>query len=188
MDLKDEGNQMNLFGDSGLFSFAGDLFGARPEVDIDGYRNALKKMKYDNETIKLAAAMKETASKKIEPEDMVVRLEMRSETVPDIMMDGISVRSLQGRQSDGATEKLFAVVQRIVEKGECYSRSQLDITGDDLAEDKELNEAGLKQGKAIGKILSALLDEVIAGELENEHDALMKRAREIYTLVSSIYI
>ena len=34
----------------------------------------------------------------------------------------------------------------------------------------------------------ALLDEVIAGELENEHDALMKRAREIYTLVSSIYI
>ena len=42
--------------------------------------------------------------------------------------------------------------------------------------------------KAIGKILSALLDEVIAGELENEHDALMKRAREIYTLVSSIYI
>ena len=195
MDLKDEGNQMNLFGDSGLFSFAGDLFGARPEVDIDGYRNALKKMKYDNETIKLAAAMKETASKKIEPEDMVVRLEMRkladrsqSETVPDIMMDGISVRSLQGRLSDSATEKLFAVVQRIVEKGECYSRSQLDITGDDLAEDKELNEAGLKQGKAIGKILSALLDEVIAGELENEHDALMKRAREIYTLVSSIYI
>ena len=108
--------------------------------------------------------------------------------VPDIMMDGISVRSLQGRQSDSATEKLFAVVQRIVEKGECYSRSQLVITGDDLAEDKELNEAGLKQGKAIGKILSALLDEVIAGELENEHDALMKRAREIYTLVSSIYI
>ena len=195
MDLKDEGSQMNLFGDNGIFSFAGDLFGARPEVDIDGYKNALKKMKYDNDTIRLAAAMKETASKKIEPEDMVVRLEMRkladrfpSGIVPDIMMDGISVRSLQGRQSDSATEKLFAVVQKIVEKGECYSRSQLDITGDDLAEDKELNEAGLKQGKAIGKILSALLDEVIAGELENEHDALMKRAREIYTLVSSIYI
>ena len=147
-------------------------------------------MKYDNDTIRLAAALKETASRKIEPEDMVVRLEMRkladrfpAEDVPDILMDGISVRSLKGKLSDSATEKLFEAVQNAVAKGECYARSQLEIAGDDLAGDEGLAEAGLRQGKDIGKILSALLDEVIAGELQNEKDALLKRAREIYSMM-----
>ena len=187
LDVPEEGKQTSIFGD-GLFGF--DLFGTGTETDIDAFRSSLRKMKYDNDTIRLAAALKETASRKIEPEDMVVRLEMRkladrfpAEDVPDILMDGISVRSLKGKLSDSATEKLFEAVQTAVAKGECYARSQLEIAGDDLAGDKELAEAGLRQGKDIGKILSALLDEVIAGELQNEKDALLKRAREIYSMM-----
>ncbi len=187
LDVPEEGKQTSIFGD-GLFGF--DLFGTGTETDIDAFRSSLRKMKYDNDTIRLAAALKETASRKIEPEDMVVRLEMRkladrfpAEDVPDILMDGISVRSLKGKLSDSATEKLFEAVQNAVAKGECYARSQLEIAGDDLAGDDELAEAGLRQGKDIGKILSALLDEVIAGELQNEKDALLKRAREIYSMM-----
>lgn len=187
LDVPEEGKQTSIFGD-GLFGF--DIFGTSTETDIEGFRKALRKMKYDNDTIKLASALKETASRKIDPENMVVRLEMRklsdqfpADQVPDILMDGISVRSLKGKLSDSATEKLFGVIQEIVAKGECYARSQLNITGDDLAGDKELAAAGLKQGKDIGKILSALLDEVIAGELLNEKDALMKRARDVYGMM-----
>ena len=185
LDVPEDGKQTSIFGDGIFF----DLFGASPETDVDAFRKALKEMKYDNDTIKLASALKEISSKKILPEDMVVRLEMRkladqfpAEQVPDILMDGISVRSLKGRLSDSATEKLFETVRDIVEKGECYARSQLDITGNDLAEDEELKKAGLAQGKEIGKILSALLDEVIAGELDNTHEALLERARRIYSV------
>ncbi len=181
LDVPDDGEQM------GLFAFAGDLFGAVPETDIDAFRDALRKMKYDNDTIKTASAIKETAAKKILAEEMVVLLEMRKladrfpfEEVPDILMDGISVRSLKGRLSDSATEKLFGIVGEIVEQGKCYSRAQLDITGDDLTEDRELSDAGLRPGKDVGRILSALLDEVIAGELDNKKDPLLKRARSLY--------
>ena len=188
LDVPEEGKQTSIFGD-GLFGF--DLFGTRTDTDIDAFRASLRKMKYDNDTIRLAAALKETASRKIEPEDMVVRLEMRkladrfpAEQVPDILMDGISVRSLKGKLSDSATEKLFETVQNVVVKDECYARSQLEVTGDDLAGDERLAEAGLKQGRDIGKILSALLDEVIAGELDNEKNALIRRAGEIYDIMA----
>lgn len=183
LDVQDDGEQMGFFG------FAGSLFGAVPETDIDAFRGALRNMKYDNDTIKLAAAIKETAAKKIEAEELVVLLEMRKladrfpyENVPDILMDGISVRSLKGKLSDSATETLFGIVGNIIEEGKCYSRAQLDITGDDLTSDKELSEAGLKAGKDVGRILSALLDEVIAGELDNKKDPLLKRARSLYRM------
>lgn len=212
LDVPEEGEQM------GLFSFASDLFGAVPETDIDAFRDALRKMKYDNDTIKLAAAIKETAAKKILPEELVVLLEMRKladrfpyEDVPDIMMDGVSVRSLCGKLSDSATEELFGIIGGIVESGKCYSRAQLDITGDDLLSDdlmsgkaaaedessgtnaesdsaggivRDASKAGLKPGKEVGLILSALLDEVIAGEVPNEHAALTERARGMYKMLS----
>ena len=174
----------------GLFSFASDLFGAVPETDIDAFRSALRNMKYDNDTIKLASAIKETAAKKILPEELVVLLEMRKladsfpyEEVPDVLMDGISVRSLKGKLSDSATEKIFVIVQKIIEEGKCYSRAQLDITGSDLTDDAELSEAGLEPGKDVGRILSALLDEVIAGEIPNKKEALMDRARSVYRML-----
>ena len=34
---------------------------------------------------------------------------------------------------------------------------------------------GIEQGKRVGEILNSLLDEVISGALENEHNALMQR-------------
>ena len=40
-------------------------------------------------------------------------------------------------------------------------------------------ERGIEQGKRVGEILNSLLDEVISGALENEHNALMQRAVEL---------
>ena len=97
---------------------------------------------------------------------------------------GISIRSLKGKISDSTTEQLFTIIQEIVTSGKCYARSQLDITGDDLIADEELKSEGLKQGKDVGRILSALLDEVIAGELENDHESLLVRSRSIYSIMS----
>ena len=187
LDVPDEGKQMSIFG----IEIGSSFFGAETEADIKGFRDALKKMKYDNDTIKMAAALKEMGTKKITPDELIVRLEMRklaegfdAEDVPDILMDGISVRSLRGKISDSTTEELFGIIQEIVSSGKCYARSQLSITGDDLTSDEELKSKGLKQGKDVGRILSALLDEVIAGELENDHDSLLARSRSIYSMLA----
>lgn len=187
LDVPDGGSQLNIFG----IDIGSGLFGAETEADIPGFRDALKKMKYDNDTIKLATALKEMGTKKITPDELIVRLEMRkladgfdADEVPDILMDGISVRSLRGKLSDSQTEELFGIVQEIVTSGKCYARSQLEINGNDLTSDKELTEKGLTQGRDVGRILSALLDEVIAGELPNERAKLMERSRAIYEMMS----
>ena len=187
LDVPDEGKQISIFG----IDIGSGLFGAEAETDIRGFRDALKKMKYDNDTIKMATALKEMGTKKITPDELIVRLEMRkladgfdADEVPDILMDGISVRSLRGKLSDSATEELFGIIQEIVSSGKCYARSQLEISGSDLTSDEELAKKGLTQGKDVGRILSALLDEVIAGELPNERAKLMERSRAIYDMMA----
>lgn len=44
---------------------------------------------------------------------------------------------------------------------------------------KSIMNLGIEQGKRVGEILNSLLDEVISGALENEHNALMQRAVEL---------
>ena len=48
----------------------------------------------------------------------------------------------------------------------------------DVSADHIMN-LGIEQGKRVGEILNSLLDEVISGALENEHNALMQRAVEL---------
>jgi len=143
----------------------------------DGLRTALAAMKYPAETVKRAALIKEVSAQELVPEERVIRLEMRKlagaypdEEVPDVLADGVSVRALKGKMNDAATEKTFTVIGGILERGDCFSRRGLAVGGDDLA------ESGIPEGELVGKILDALLDEVIAGETENEKAALLKRA------------
>ena len=68
------------------------------------------------------------------------------------------------------TEKMKAIAADVKAKGECCSLSGLSVNGNDLL------GAGLK-GKEIGDMLDRLLDRVMDGSAENEHDALMELVR-----------
>ena len=54
---------------------------------------------------------------------------------------------------------------------ECYQICDLDISGNDLI------EIGFS-GVAIGDCLRTLLDDVICGKIENEHNSLISAAKE----------
>ncbi|MDD7718254.1 MAG: hypothetical protein PUJ11_01950 [Eubacteriaceae bacterium] len=58
-------------------------------------------------------------------------------------------------------------IDEIVEKGECCTVEQLDISGRDLI------EMGIKDGRRIGETLERMLDMVIEGKLENERGKLI---------------
>ncbi len=60
----------------------------------------------------------------------------------------------------------------IIEKGECFSLSDLAINGQDLI------GLGMKRGKEIGEILAFLLEKVIRKEVSNEKEALIRLAVE----------
>ncbi len=71
-------------------------------------------------------------------------------------------------------DRLEALIQEIREENACLSLSTMAVKGNDLI------AIGIPAGKALGKILDTLLEEVIDGTLPNEKDALLKRAGEIW--------
>jgi tRNA nucleotidyltransferase (CCA-adding enzyme) len=87
----------------------------------------------------------------------------------------------KGRDFDDdlrALADLRAHVTRVLDAGAALSPRDLAIDGNDL-----IKELGLAPGPIIGKILEALLEAVINGEVANEREPLLARARE-YVLAS----
>ena len=75
-----------------------------------------------------------------------------------------------GRGAAAAIRRIDAALaerERILREGECYSLAGLAVSGDDLL------RAGLRSGPGVGRCLHRLLDQVIAGALPNQKEALM---------------
>ncbi len=67
----------------------------------------------------------------------------------------------------------LAVLNEIEKENACFRITDLEISGKDLA------AAGIPPSPQMGRILEALLDEVMGDTLENKKEALLKRAEEI---------
>lgn len=67
-------------------------------------------------------------------------------------------------------EKLF---EEIVKDNECFSLKNLAVNGRDLI------DSGITDGRKIGRILNALLDEVIDGGVENNREVLLSIAKKM---------
>lgn len=65
-------------------------------------------------------------------------------------------------------------LQEVLAGGDCFSLKNLAINGNDLISE------GVPAGKEMGRVLAALLDEVIDGRLENKKALLLLRAKELY--------
>ena len=70
-------------------------------------------------------------------------------------------------------QALRQIADDVIAKEQCFSLKDMKMGG------KDIIAMGVPEGVRIGEILNALLDEVISGELPNEHDALVRRAMEM---------
>ncbi|MGH7437102.1 MAG: CCA tRNA nucleotidyltransferase, partial [Polyangiaceae bacterium] len=87
----------------------------------------------------------------------------------------------KGRDFDDdlrALADLRAHVARVLAAGAALSTRDLALDGNDL-----IKELGVAPGRIIGKVLETLLEAVINGDLPNEREALLARARD-YVLAS----
>ena len=67
-----------------------------------------------------------------------------------------------------------AIKKEVIKKGECYSKSMLAITGNDLIEN------GIPQGKYIGALLDETLNYVIQKPEENKKKVLIEYCNRLY--------
>ncbi|MBM3286886.1 MAG: HD domain-containing protein [Candidatus Eisenbacteria bacterium] len=100
---------------------------------------------------------------------------------PELMEDLFAVRAADtlgnGLKRGGVSGHLLELRSRIAEiraRDEALSVRDLQIDGHDL-----MSALGIAEGPLIGRILDALLDEVLEDPARNAHDALLGRAAEL---------
>lgn len=65
---------------------------------------------------------------------------------------------------------LYPILEDILKEEQCFKLKDMQLNG------KDVMALGVPEGKRVGEILQSLLDRIIAGELENDRDVLMREA------------
>lgn len=135
-------------------------------------RTALRLMKYDNKTRDLVSAIIRYKEESLMADRISIKqaLNTMGLTVFQLTMDfkeALGKRD-ENEESLQLIKKIKELVQDIMEKEEPYSLAQLSVNGRDLI------EAGVSQGTAVGKALEKLLAVVIENPAANTKENLLK--------------
>lgn len=128
-------------------------------------------LRYDKKTVRGAAVLAEHINGRETDAQAVKR--MLGKIGREYYLKLLDVRQACERASGvkGTAECTRAILNGILERGECVSLKELAIKGGDIC--------AIAQGPLIGQILSRLLEEVITERLPNERTALLRRAGEL---------
>ena len=156
-----------------------DHFYGHPEKSAEISTQILRRLKFDNDTIKKTAQLVRhhdwAMSYPLDVSEKTVRKsiarigedafpEMFLVNYADIMAQSNTFKEKKMKKN----EYLKAVYQGIVERKECLALKDLSVTGSDLI------AAGMKPGKQIGEVLKKMLEDVIETPEYNDKEYLLK--------------
>ncbi|MDR2599444.1 MAG: CCA tRNA nucleotidyltransferase [Oscillospiraceae bacterium] len=146
-------------------------------------RKALKRLKYDNKTIKMVKSLILYHDENIQPDFIHVKrwlFNIGEETFRKLLIVKRADITAQAEINNKELENLDAVslvLAKIVEQNQCYSLNTLAING------KDLMDIGVPKGEEIGEILNQLLDLVINEKIKNDKQQLLKEATKLYGVI-----
>ena len=135
-------------------------------------RAVLKRLKYDNETIRRVQILVDHADKEIEATPAQVRksiVETGNDLVPSLLSMKRSIRH-QDPSSIDAYERLY---QKILNDRDCISMKDLAVTGNDL-----MKELKMKPGRELGDALKKLFEKVLEDPSLNDKEKLIQLLRD----------
>lgn len=162
------------FDSRGIGHFAG-----HQAVGKEMARTILKRLKYDNQTIKIVCFLVQNHDISMPPDKIEIKkwLKKYGKTMVQLLYEVKIADNLAKNRNFPArlieAKEGRADLRKIIKNDECYSLSQLDINGDDLI------ELGLSQSTHLGEVLDKLLNAVILGECENKKDSLEDYAKNL---------
>jgi tRNA nucleotidyltransferase (CCA-adding enzyme) len=152
----------------------------------------LRRMRFPNQIIKQVTIITHYTDRIIDPDPIAVKRVLRKTGTGAFRLIIDAKRSVALSKSiskvNSKTQKsmrpcggishheydlLENILDNIIEQNECFSLSDLAVSG------KDLGEIGVPEGKIIGETLNSLLDLVIGGKVENKKDALLAEARKL---------
>ena len=155
-----------------------DHFYEHADVSVDITRKVFNRLKVDNETKHRVLLLIQWHDASIRKRKILSWLNRLGEGTFRQLLK-VQRADILGQAKDKQKERLKELeeiekaLELELEKGSCFSLSQLEIDGRDLI------ELGIPKGKDIGLILESLLQEVIEEKTHNDKEELKRRAVEI---------
>ena len=157
----------------------GHFYGhAEPSYEIS--KGVLTRLRFDGQTRREALDLILYHDADIAPTSKAVRRwlgkigETRFRQLLDVKMADINAHRENTQESRiEHCRSLRTILDDVITQEQCFSLKHLAISG------KDILALGVPQGREVGVILHELLDEVIAGELGNERDVLLDRAKQM---------
>lgn len=142
-------------------------------IGKDKTRAVLKGLKLDNATISMAVKLVEylgITPALTEPQIRHYINEVGKEDAIRVIDFNLSFADDSMHEEYTDMRKLCA---HVLERGDCTSLKELDVTGKDLV------DAGFEAGKQLGELLNSLLTEVLDNPSLNDRNYLLGRAKEL---------
>lgn len=142
-------------------------------IGKDKTRAVLKGLKLDNATISMAVKLVEylgITPALTEPQMRHYINEVGKEDALRVIDFNLSFADESMHEEYTDMRKLCA---HVLERGDCTSLKELDVTGKDLV------DAGFEAGKQLGELLNSLLTEVLDNPSLNDRNYLLGRAKEL---------
>lgn len=147
-------------------------------VSSDKTKEILKRLKFDNDTIKSVTELVLYHDSTIEPTNKIVKRwlnkigEEQFRRLIEIKMADIVAHSNIGLDLRLEKHKqLCEILESVLLEEQCFSMKDLKVNG------KDLLNIGYKEGRQLGAALQGLLDCVIANEVENDKEKLLVLAK-----------
>ena len=147
------------------------------EKSAEIVRKYLSKYKYDNYTKEEVYQLVKIHDMPTDADEVMVKKRL-NRIGKERFLDLIKIQRADNMAQNPSLARLehFSVLEKMANdiiNQSCFDLSSLKVNGSDLI------CLGLEKGKKIGEILNVLLQEVIENKLNNEKNALLKRAREL---------
>jgi len=160
-----------------------DHFKKHPYESARLARDILRRLKFDNDTVRKVCHLVEYHDWSIDLETDVKISTMRrlisrigEDTFPDMFeinrADLLSQSSYLRGEKLAKQERLEALYQEIKEKQECLSLKELAVSG------KDLLAQGIKPGKELGEILQRMLADVLENPAHNKKEHLLENLNQ----------
>ena len=144
-------------------------------VGDDIAKRVLSRLKYDNDTIHTVCELIKYHDAIIPARRKVVKRwlnkigEVRLRQLVEVKRaDAKAQVPARGEEKIAELVKVLALIDDVIEKGQCFSLKDLAVNGRDLI------DAGIPEGVNVGNILNMLINMVIDEQIPNERQALLE--------------
>lgn len=159
-----------------------DHFYGHPEASEQIARDVLRRLKFDNETIRMVTGLVKYHGLTIEPTAKGVRramLKIGEELFPlllEVKKADLAAKSkLSYQEKADRLQAMELAYEEVLSRTQCVSLRTLAVSGSDL-----IQELGMKPGREIGELLRRLLEQVVENPELNCKKILLQKAEEIY--------